>query len=347
LLRRALKYKTWALWLIVMVIVACSPSEEPEASDETDHDHGAESSRLTLPDLERDPVTDRAVRLVATTGIIGDVALAIAGDDAEVDVLMAPNQDPHGYKSTARDLQLAADSDMVLVNGWRLEEGLIDDLENAAGDVPIVPVSAGIDPRSFEDGDLGGTDHRTDPHVWLAPSNVIVWVDNIESMLSALDPSNSEAYAQRAEDYRSRLWELDAYARDQSAAIGDRKRVLVTNHDAFGYFADAYGFRVIGTIMPGDSPLAEPASRELTDLIDRMREASICAIFVEHSANENLAKQLATELDHCDEIQIVALYSGALGEMGSGAETYLTMMKANIDLIVTALEPAVKDDRSG
>jgi zinc/manganese transport system substrate-binding protein len=329
------RFRCWAFWLLVLLSVASAACRQTGNLENDEPDVGSPSGELTLPGLAQVTDGDRPIQIVATTGIIGDVASNIAGEDAVVDVLIAPNQDPHGYQSKAGDLQLVAHADAVLVNGWRLEEGLIDDLQNAAGDVPIVPVSAGIKPRYF---DGSGQANRVDPHVWLVPSNVIVWVDNIEYVLATLDPANSGSYAKRAEDYRSQLRDLDAYIQERLAPLGRSQRVLVTNHDAFGYFADAYGFTVVGTIIPGHSSLAEPASRELATLIERMREASVCAIFVEHSASQRLASQLATDLDYCDEVQIVALYSGAFGQRGSGADTYLTMMKTNIDMIVGALE---------
>lgn len=325
--------------LLVLTIAASSSCQGAAGNENLAGDGALESGELTLPKLTEVRDGDRPIRLVATTGIIGDVASNIAGKQVELGVLMAPNQDPHGYQSTAGDLQLAAHADAVLVNGWRLEESLIDDLENAAGDVPIVPVSSGIEPRFFNGSGASGDAGRVDPHVWLSPINVMVWASNIELVLSELDPANSESYAQRASDYQSRLRELDAYIREQIERIDAGRRVLVTNHDAFGYFADTYGFKVVGTIIPGDSSLAEPASRQLANLIERMREASVCAIFMEHSANPRVASQLAADLDYCDQVRIVELYSGALGEEGSGAETYLTMMKANVDMIVEALVP--------
>lgn len=338
-MNRLAKLLFWAVWLLALTIAACSSSQELDGIDDVEGDASSDFGELTLPDLAEVDDRDRLIRIVATTGIIGDVASTIAGEDAEVNVLMAPNQDPHGFQSKAGDLQMVARADAVLVNGWRLEEGLIDDLENAAGESPIVPVSAGIKPRYFDEGTAGNQANRVDPHAWLSPANVIVWADNIESILSTLDPSNAESYARRAEDYRTRLRDLDAYIRERLEPIGSDQRVLVTNHDAFGYFADAYGFTIMGTIIPGDSSLAEPASRELATLIERMRETSVCAIFVEHSANQRIASQLAADLDNCDEVRIVALYSGALGQEGSGAETYLKMMEANVDMIVSALEP--------
>lgn len=341
--RKPVRLLTWMLWLFTLSIVACSPATEPGHGENDGHEHTAETEPLSLPALRQVAANDEPVRIVATTGIIGDVVSAVAGPDAVVDVLMEPNQDPHGYQSTAGDLQLAANADAILVNGWRLEEGLIDDLENVARGTPIVPISAGIEPRYFDEDADGEEANRIDPHVWLSPLNVITWADNIELVLSTLDPANAKSYSQRAEEYREQLDDLDRRIRGRLETIEGSQRVLVTNHDAFGYFADEYGFTIVGTIVPGDSSLAEPASRELAVLIERMRAASICAIFLEHSANQRLVSQVANELGNCDEVQIVKLYSGALGEQGSGAETYMTMMEANTDLIVGALGTAGAD----
>lgn len=338
-MREPIRLLSWVPWLFVLWTVACAPANSPEVGPNSGQGRAAERTGLIIPPLQEVSDQGRAIQVVTTTGIIGDVAKAIAGEDAEVVALMAPNQDPHSYQITAGDLKLVANADAVLVNGWQLEEGLIADLENAAGDVPLVPVSAGIEPRVDGDDQTDGEALPVDPHVWLAPLNVIHWVDNIEHVFSVLDPANSESYAQRAQDYRTQLRELDRYVRRQLDTIDNGRRVLVTNHDAFGHFADVYEFKVVGTILPGNSALAEPSSQNLAALVDRMQETSTCAIFVEHSASQRLATQLADELEHCDRVQVVTLYSGALGEAGSGADTYLTMIKANVDMIVDALEP--------
>lgn len=332
----------WLGWLLLGMVVACTSDAGVGDSDRPGNQASSEPVDLVLPALESVPANERPIRVVATTGIIGDVVASVAGDAANVTVLMAANQDPHAYHSTAGDLRLAADAHVVFVNGWRLEESLIDDLTRGASGTPIAPLSAGIEPRLFADGDSGSgennREYRVDPHVWLAPLNVLQWVNNVESTLISLDPDNAESYAQRADAFRSKLEELDSYYRERIEVITPERRVLVTNHDAFGYFADAYGFEVVGTVIPGDSTLAEPASGDLAALLRRMEESSVCSIFVEQSANQQLAEQLAADLDHCETVQVVPLYSGALGEPGSGAESYLEMMRVNIDAIVEALQ---------
>jgi ABC-type Zn uptake system ZnuABC Zn-binding protein ZnuA len=343
----------WILLLLLLLsaTVACSARSELTDADGLQETAAGQPDSLDLPEFEAIPAGDGPVRIVATTGIIGDIVSQIAGQSAAVSVLMAPNQDPHGYQSTARDLRLAADADVIFVNGWGLEEGLIEDLINAAGSATLVPLSAGVEPRYFDDepgaGRQEGNELRIDPHAWLVPANVITWVKNIEAVLSALEPGNAEAYAERAQVYENELGVLSDYYEQRLAPVDLRDRVLVTNHDAFGYFADAYEFEVVGTIVPGDSTLSEPSSRDLAMLLQSMREARICAIFIERSASQQLAEQLAGELDHCETVKIVPLYSGALGEEGSGAETYLQMMRANIDVIADSLPHGASESDEG
>ena len=337
--------------LLLLPVVACSSDVQFAESDRLQQATPGRTEYLVLPKLEAIPAGDDPVRVVATTGIIGDIVSNIAGDDAAVSVLMAPNQDPHGYQPTAGDLRLAAEADVIFVNGWGLEEGLIDDLGNAAGSTATAPVSAGLEPRYFDDGSLEGSHEgeelRVDPHVWLEPSNVVAWVKNIEAVLSTLDPANATGYAERARAYERELGALREYYSYKLAQVDLSDRVLVTNHDAFGHFADAYEFEVLGSIIPDDSTLSEPSSRDLASLAQTMREAGICAIFVERSASQQLAEQLAGELDHCDMVQIVPLFSGALGAEGSGAETYLQMMRANIDAIADSLPQKLSHSEGG
>jgi zinc/manganese transport system substrate-binding protein/manganese/iron transport system substrate-binding protein len=331
---RKLRFSNYAFWFLVLLMTACSRQTivgQPEPDGAV---LGSTSGVLTIPELESVPNLDRPLRVVATTGIVGDVVSSIAGDDATVNVMMDADQDPHSYQTTVGDLKAVAEADVVFVNGWGLEQGLINGLENAAGTTPIVPISAGIEPRLFQANGAGDQSAAIDPHVWLAPLNVIQWVDNVQMVLSTRDPGNSASYAERAEDYRNELRELDAYIRYEVDRIDDTQRVLVTNHDAFGYFADTYGFKIVGTIIPGTSSLAEPASQDLARLVELMRESMVCSIYTEHSANQRLATQLSQELDYCDDVKIVSLYSGALGGEGSGAETYLDMMRVNIERIV-------------
>jgi len=306
-----------------------------------DHDHAGEM--LVLPHLNAvDLAAGEKLRVIATTSIIGDIVARIGGDAIELTVLMGPNVDPHSFQASAAELTAVADAHVIFINGWDLEEGLIRDLKNIGEGVPMVPVSAYIEPLEFDDDHHGqGHDHDhghdADPHTWYNPHLVKQWVENIEHALHDLDPANEDLYEDNAEAYLEELDELIDYFEARIAEIPAERRKLVTNHDTFGYFARAYGFEIVGTIIPSVSTVAEPSARELAQLIDAMTAEGVCTIFTETVANDRLAQAVAAELTDCVQVQVLRLFTDALGEPGSGAETYLDMMRINIDRIVAGL----------
>lgn len=302
---------------------------------------------LVLPAVEPAALDGRALRVVATTSLVGDAVARVAGDGVELTTLMPPGQDPHSYQPGAADLTAAARADLIFVNGWGLEEGLIDDLAAISGEAALIPVSAGIVPLPASDeghadeadptAEAGHAHQGPDPHVWQDTGNVVRWVDNIEATLSAADPANAATYAANADAYRDELAELDVFVRAQLAGIPAERRVLVTNHDTFAYFAAAYDFRVLGSVIPGASTLAEPTAANLAQLSRAMADAGVCSLFAETTASEQLARTLAAELDGCPEVTVRTLYSDALGPPGSGADSYSGMMRANVAALVEAL----------
>jgi ABC-type Zn uptake system ZnuABC Zn-binding protein ZnuA len=332
--------------------------DDDHQDDDHDHDddhHDDDDNRLVLPALAPVDLHGEKLRVVATTSIIGDIVGRIGGDAIELVTLMGPGVDPHSYQPSAAELTAVADAHLIFINGWDLEEGLIRDLENVAEGVPIVPVSAYIEPLAFEDDhveddshedshdDSHGDshdhdhDHDADPHVWFNPHLVKQWVENIEHTLHDLDPANEALYEDNAEAYLAELEALIEYVEARIAEIPAERRKLVTNHDTFGYFARAYGFEIVGTVIPSASTLSEPSARELAQLVERMQTEGVCTIFTESVANERLAQTVAAELSGCAEVQVLRLFTDALGGPGSGAETYLDMMRVNIDTIVTGL----------
>ena len=188
-------------------------------------DRAAPLAAPTLPAIAAVPLDGRPLRVVATTSLIGDAVARVGGGAIALTTLMPPGQDPHSYQPAAADLAAAADADLIFVNGWNLEEGLLGDLV-AAGDAPLVPVSAGIAPLA-----TGADGATADPHVWQDVSNVRRWVDTIAATLSAADPANATAYAANAAAYNAELDELEDFVRQQVATIPVERRVLVTNHD--------------------------------------------------------------------------------------------------------------------
>ncbi|MBK8988714.1 MAG: zinc ABC transporter substrate-binding protein [Chloroflexi bacterium] len=326
---------------------AADHDHEAETADEHEHEEAASADMLTLPELAAAELNGEPLRVVATTSIIGDVLAQVGGDAIALNVLMGPGQDPHSYTPAARDLTAVTDAHVIFINGWNLEEGLVGDLESIGESVPVVPISANIAPLAFAEEDHADEEHAeeeaehhhsgADPHVWFSIHNVEHWVENAVQILSELDPANAATFAANAAAYQESLAELESYAETQLAVIPMEKRFLVTNHDAFGYLARDYGFNVLGTVIPSTSTLAEPSASDLADLIAAMQEHNVCTIFTETTLNDALAQTVAAELDGCDNVQVLKLYTGALGPTGSGADSYISMFRANIDAIVAGL----------
>lgn len=329
-----------------MLMASCTGQPTPEETAVTTDD---QMEMLVLPQLTAVSLNGGPLQVVATTSIIGDVVAQVGGDAIQLTTLIAPGQDPHSYEPAARDLATAADADVIFVNGWDLEESLVRNLENSGEDVPLVPVSAHIVPLAFgedeheahEAEETAEDDHEhsgADPHVWQSIPNVVQWVKNIQEILSTLDPANTAVYENNAAAYLAELAELETYAAGQLTAVPPENRVLITNHDALGYFAHEYGFEILGTVIPGVSTLTEASASDLAALVELMAEHGACTIFTENTGSMALAQAVAAELQNCDGVQVIQLYSDALGPVGSGADSYITMFRANVDAIVGGLE---------
>lgn len=182
----------------------------------------------------------------------------------------------------------------------------------------------------------GGHHHHDegDPHFWLDPTKVVTYVANIRDGLISVDPAGADVYRANAERYIAQLNDLDRFIAGEVAKIPEANRKLVTNHESFGYFADRYGFRIIGTIVPGVSTGASPSAQQLARLTDRVRATGAKVIFLETGANPQLAEQLARETG----IGVVSdLYTHSLSDADGPAPTYLDMMRYNVKQIVEAL----------
>lgn len=355
--------------LLVLLIVgalafaACTGSSTGQESTAAPQGEGEDESTLALPELEPADLDGRPLRVVATTDVIGDVVEQIGGDHINLTTLMTPGQDPHSYQPSTGDLATVARADVIFVNGWGLEEALLDTLEQTAEHGLLIPISAGVSPLNFgaegerqeehedegahqDDDDAENKeedeehdeerahDHGSvDPHVWLDPHNVIQWAENVATVLGDLDPANAQTYQENAGGYISRLDQLIDYIEAQTAQIPAEQRRLVVTHDSLGYFAHRFGFDVVGAIIPGSSTLAEPSAGKLADLIAAMEEAGVCTVFVESTVNRAVAETVAGELATCEEVHIVELYTGSLGPDGSPADTYIGMMQSNADAI--------------
>lgn len=272
--------------------------------------------------------------VVVTTNILGDVVSNIVGDDADIDVMMPVGTDPHEFQLSARQAANMAGADIIIANGLGFEEGLTDAIEAARRDgVPVHEVGPHVDPLAFTSGDDAGA---TDPHFFTDPERVADGAENIAAALAREVPVlDDRAVVDRAAAYADEIRAAgDDIARDLDV-IPDADRKLVTDHEVFGYFADRYGFEVVGAVVPSGTTLAEPSSQELSDLADTIAEAGVPAVFTAAGTPAELAESLAAETGL--DIEVVPLFSESLGGEGSGAETYLDMIRANADAIVGAL----------
>ena len=280
---------------------------------------------ISLPELSPAHLNGRKLKVVCTTPIIADVVANIAKDLVELDSLIKPGQSAHAYKPTTGELVKGAEADVIFINGWNLEENLLSDLRNIVQNVPIVPVSANIEPIV--------KDNKPDPHSWMSLDNMIIWTKNIEKVLSTLDPANKKQYQENAARYQEKLADLKRYAETELAKIPAEKRLLISNHDAFEYFARDYGFKIPATIIPSTSALAEPSAKDLASLIKLLRDNKICTIFSETDSSDKLAKSIASELRSCDKVEVIPLHAGTF-DKGSD---FIEMFKDNIDKIVKGL----------
>ncbi|MBM3696513.1 MAG: zinc ABC transporter substrate-binding protein, partial [Actinobacteria bacterium] len=282
------------------------------------------------------------------TTILGDVARQVVGDHGRVEVLMPVGADPHSFQASAAQAASLRGADLVVVNGAGLEGGLHDVVAAAAAEgVAVVEAASFVvllsldhegEDREHEGEGEERDDHDSlDPHIWTDPSRMAEVATGLGEALAAARPACATAYRAAAAAYAGELLGLDAEIEATLAAVPPEQRKLLTNHHALGYFADRYGFEVIGAIIPGGATLAEPSAADLAGLVDLLRRAGVRAIFAETTRPAGLAEALAAELG--GRVAVVSLYTGSLGEPGSGADTYPGMQRTNAERIAAALVP--------
>jgi len=273
-------------------------------------------------------------RIVATTSLIGDALSRVASDRIELRVLLPPGADPHSFQSSPQDAAAVAKAQLVFINGFGLEEGLLETVASIAGSVPLVSISEGIEPRVLEVGEgEHGDAGAADPHVWLDPTNVMVWIENARAALTSLDPGGADYYGANAAAYQAELEGLDAWIRSEVERIPPANRELVTDHDNLGYFAARYRFTVVGAVIPAYSTLARPSAQEIAELERAIARYEVPALFVGVAVNPVLSAQIAQDLG----VDLVPLYTDSLSIPGGPAATYLQMMQYTVRAIVEAL----------
>jgi manganese/zinc/iron transport system substrate-binding protein len=267
--------------------------------------------------------------------MIGDAARRIGGEHVAVTTLMGPGVDPHLYKASEGDVRLLAEADLVLYNGLHLEGKMGDVLVKLARSRPVVAVTEDLPREELrEPAEMAG---QYDPHVWF---DVALWstiLPPIERELARLDSAHAAEFAANREAFAAELAALDGWVAERIATIPEPQRVLVTAHDAFGYFGRRYGVRVVG--LQGISTLAEAGLKDVERVVDVIVSSRIPAIFVETSVPKKAieAVQAAAKARGHDVAIGWLLFSDALGPQDSDAGTYPGMVRANVTTIVGAL----------
>lgn len=286
------------------------------------------------------------LKVVASFSILGDIVREVGGKDVSLTTLVGPDGDAHEYEPTPGDAKKLSAAQVLFVNGLDFETWL-PKLTKASGFAgKTVVASQGVTPRKFahgaaedkhDDHDHGDGHHHhgdADPHAWQNLANGVIYARNVADGLAAADPAHAEAYRQRAAAYITRLQALDTSTKATFAAIAADRRKVVTSHDAFGYFGDAYGVSFIPAM--GVSTDAEPSAGEVARIIEQVKRDKVPAVFVENISSPKLVQQIARETG----AKVGGtLYSDALSKPGQPGATYLEMFEWNVRQLAAALQP--------
>lgn len=274
-------------------------------------------------DTEED---DGRLRVVATIAPVGALTQAVAGDTVRLDVLVRAGVDPHEYELKTGDARAVAKAHLILRNGLGADAFLDKALKDSKA--TVVTLTDGMALR-LEDGVAS-----RDPHVWHDPRNGIAMVDTIVKALSAADPVHAAAFEANGRAYQERLRDVDREVQAIIDTIPPANRKMVTDHEAFGYFAARYGLTVVGSVIPGASTGVEPSAGEIAALVETVRREGVRAIFAESSVDPKVARRVAEETG----VKVVDdLYGDSLGSPGSGADTIDGMLLSNAKKIADAL----------
>jgi ABC-type Zn uptake system ZnuABC Zn-binding protein ZnuA len=266
-------------------------------------------------------------KVLATTTMIADMAQNIAGNKLDVESLLPLGGDPHIYDPTPTDVKRVTEAQLILVNGLTLEGWMKELIENSGTKAKVVTVTEGV-------AALTSAEHQgsADPHAWMTASNGLIYVQNILNAVSTLAPEHTDYFEKNAAIYADKLKQLDAYMYQKIAEIPEKRRILITSHDAFHYYGLRYGLRLESVL--GTSTDADVQTSDIIRLINVIKQSGVTAIFVESTINPKLLKQLAKD----NNVVIGgSLFADSMGDSASGANSYLNMLKHNTDVITRAL----------
>lgn len=287
--------------LALFTVTACQPTSTPTAPSQDDP---------TKPNI------------VATSTIVADLVAQVGGDAIDLQGLLEPGADPHVYEPVPADSIAIEQADFVFYSGHNLEPALVDLIVGAGSGVPYLALGEQVQPLAMDkDGQ-----RVADPHVWGDVENAIAMVETIRDALRDLDPEDAATFEANAEAMITDLRRLDAWIPAQIATIPAEQRAIVTTHDAFQYYASAYGLEVIGTLI-GISTEEQPSAQTVRSLVEAIKAAGLPAIFAETTIAPKLIETVAEEAG----VQVAdpQLYSDSIGAPGSVGDSYITMMVSN------------------
>jgi ABC-type Zn uptake system ZnuABC Zn-binding protein ZnuA len=279
-------------------------------------------------------VPDALLSVVTSNTALADLVQNVGGDKVRVRPLAPAGTDPHTFQPTPDTIKALSQARVIFFNGSGLEEWWDKTIKSARRpEVPVVELSKGLATLRLPGHGQTGHKHadEVDPHVWLDPVLVKVYVERVRDTLARADAANAPAYAERAKAYTVQLHELDSWIRTQVERVPTDRRKLVTFHDAFQYFAKRYGLAVKGYIV--SSPGKEPSAKALSELVRRIKQEKIPAVFAEADFNAKVLEMLGKDAG----VNVVTnLYDGSLSD-GPPADTYLNLMRHNTTTMVNAL----------
>jgi len=283
------------------------------------------------------------VQVAATISVVQDLVEQVGGDRVETFSIVPVGGSPETFQPSPRDAGRISESQVVFENGLGLDAWVEDLIESAGNEEQtVVELSEGLEPieggeheeeHEAEEEPGAGDEHEHaegNPHLWLDVANAEHYVERIRDTLVEVDPEGAEEYEANAEEYLAELEELDGYIRERTGDILEERRKLVTFHDAFPYFAEAYGFELVGVVL--ENPEAEPGSREVAEVVRTIEEEEVPVVFTEPQFNAGLADTIAGEAG----VEVRELYTDTLIDDEAG-DTYEAMMRTNIDRISEAL----------
>jgi ABC-type Zn uptake system ZnuABC Zn-binding protein ZnuA len=284
------------------------------------------------------------IQVVATTTVLADFVRNVGGDRVAVRSLVPAGGEPHTFDPRPSDVTAFVGADLVVMNGLGLDEWVVDLIGDAGSETPVVELGEDLpgveyveedEPADGEEPSSGHAHGGVNPHLWLNVAYAQAYVGRIAEALAEVDAEGAEGYRTRAATYDEELAELDAYARDELGAIPADLRRVVSFHEAFPYFAAAYGLEVVGTVV--EAPGQDPSAGEVAALMDEMATVGVSAILSEDQFPAELVEQLAAEAG----VEVVAdLYTDSLGD--PPGDTFVGMIRHDVDSIVAALRRAAQ-----